>query len=60
MDLCIFPASQIPVFSVYLVSGVLAGYDHNAGDLLLFCAEKMLIGCEESRFGKNTSVTGVI
>ena len=42
MDLCIFPASQIPVFSVYLVSGVLAGYDHNAGDLLLFCAEKCL------------------
>jgi hypothetical protein len=60
MDLCIFPASQIPVFSVYLVSGVLAGYDHNAGDLLLFCTKKMLIGCEESRFGKNTSVTGVI
>ena len=41
MDLCIFPASQIPVFSVYLVSGVLAGYDHNAGDLLLFCTKKM-------------------
>ena len=60
MDLCIFPASQIPVFSVYLVSGVLAGYDHNAGDLLLLCAEKCLSGCEESRFGKNTSVTGVI
>ena len=60
MDLCIFPASQIPVFSVYLVSGILAGNDRDAGDLLLLCAEKMLIGCEESRFGKNTSVTGVI
>lgn len=52
MDLCIFPASQIPVFSVYLVSGILAGNDRDAGDLLLLCAEKMLIGCEESRFGK--------
>ena len=41
MDLCIFPASQISVFFVYLVSGILAGYDYHAGGLLLFCTEKV-------------------
>ena len=41
MDFCILSVSQILVFPVYFVPGILAGYDRDAGDLLLLCTEKM-------------------
>lgn len=44
MGLSVISAPQIPVFSVYFLSGVLDSYDHHASSLLLFCAETVQNG----------------
>ena len=41
VDLWIFPAQSYPVFPVYFLSGIVAHYDRDAGDLLSVCAQTL-------------------
>ena len=39
VDLCVLSTAQIPVFPVYLLSGIVDRYDRHAGSVLLFRSE---------------------
>ena len=41
VDLWIFSAQSYPVFPVYFLSGIVAHYDRNAGNLLSVCAQTL-------------------
>ena len=53
MDLRVFPASQVAVFPLYLLSGIVDRDDPHAGSVFLFRSEKVYTAIKSSEWIKN-------